>query len=261
MLAIAAAAANPGELFEEAEHLSRRGQKTEAMSKVEEAVAEIDRMRAAGKDIGWQSTNGLRFAARLAREDFLDYEKSLSFSNKLFELADTDYWRVPARLDRATTYRAMGDLGKAQREYDLIAAADERQRCRMLVPEAEMVYFDMADRTKGRALLEAAVRNGAVNWRERFNAVTNCARRAIIAGEGEEALRWYRMLEKTPLDNERDRARCLSQAWYEMGKIEEARGRTNEAKALYRKAMELDQGEMRYRVRARDALEGIEYFE
>jgi hypothetical protein len=69
------------------------------------------------------------------------------------------------------------------------------------------------------------------------------------------------MLEKLPFDKAEDRARYLSQAWYEMGKIEESRSRTAEAKAHYRKAMELEGGEMRYRARARDGLESIEYFE
>jgi hypothetical protein len=46
-----------------------------------------------------------------------------------------------------------------------------------------------------------------------------------------------------------------------MGQIEETRGRTSEAKVHYRKAMQLEDGEMRFRARARDALENIEYFE
>jgi len=74
-------------------------------------------------------------------------------------------------------------------------------------------------------------------------------------------LRWYAMLEALPFDKPEDRARFLTQAWYEMGQIEETRGRTTGAKAHYRRAMNLDAGEMRFRARARDALETIEYFE
>ena len=69
------------------------------------------------------------------------------------------------------------------------------------------------------------------------------------------------MLEKLPFEKAKDRARYLSQTWYEMGRIEASRGRTAAAKALFRNAMELQDGEMRFRVRARDALESIEYFE
>jgi hypothetical protein len=69
------------------------------------------------------------------------------------------------------------------------------------------------------------------------------------------------MLENLPFEKPEERARFLTQAWYEMGQIEASRGRTTEAKVHYRKAMQLEDGEMRFRARARDALENIEYFE
>jgi tetratricopeptide (TPR) repeat protein len=260
-LSLAAAAADPGALFEEAERLSRSGQNIEAMAKVEEAVAEIDRAHAAGEQISWQGRNGLRFAARLAREDFLDYEESFRFCDKLFELADTDYWRVPARLERAMTYRAMGNYEKAQAEYDAIAKADQRRRTSALMPQAEMAYFDVGDRERGRKLMVAALMNQDIHGRERFGALRKCAQEAMSRGRREEALKWYAMLEKLPFDKAEERARFLSRAWYEMGKIEESLGRTAEAKAHYRRAMDLDDGQMRFRARARDALESIEYFE
>ena len=260
-LTIAAAADEPGALFEQAERLSRGNQKAEAMAKCEEAVAEIDRLHAAGESISWRGRNGLRFAARLAREDFLDHEKSFYFCEKLFELAETDYWKVPARLERALTYRALGDFKTAQREYDAIAAADARQRARALLPQAEMVYFEIGDRDKGRGLLKDALLNEVVNGRERFNALRTCAQAAMAKGHRDEAIEWFSLLEKLPFEKAEERARFLSQAWYELGKIEESRGRTELAKAHYRRAMKLDEGEMRYRARARDALESIEYFE
>jgi tetratricopeptide (TPR) repeat protein len=260
-LTIAAAADEPGALFEQAERLSRSNQNVEAMAKCEEAVTELDRLHAAGESISWQGRNGLRFAARLAREDFLDYEKSFFFCDKLFELADTDYWRVPARLERAMTYRAMGAFKKAQGEYDAIATADQRQRASAILPQAEMVYFEMGDETRGRELIVEALMNKDVHDRGRFNSLRKCAQEAMSKGHRDKAIEWYAMLEKLPFNKAEDRARYLSQAWYEMGKIEESRGRTAEAKAHYRKAMELKGGEMRYRARARDGLESIEYFE
>jgi tetratricopeptide (TPR) repeat protein len=261
VLTLAAAAADPGGLFEQAEQLSRSNRKAEAMAKVEEAVAEMDRARAAGEEISWQGMNGLRFAARLAREDFLDYKKSFFFCDKLFELSGSDYWRVPARLERALTCRAMGDFEKAQREYDAIAAADQRQRTSALLPRAEMVYFEIGDELRGRQLVVEALMNKDVNGRERFNSLRKCAQEALSQGRRDKAIEWYAILEKLPFDKPDERARYLSQAWYEMGRIEESRGRTAEAQALYRHALELEDGEMRYRVRARDALESIEYFE
>lgn len=261
LLTLAYAADQPAALFEEAERLSRSNQKDEAMAKVEEAVAALDRAHAAAEKISWQGMNGLRFAARLAREDFLDFEKSFFFCNKLFELADSDYWRVPARLEKAMTYRAMGEFEQAQQEYDAIGAADERQRTSAIVPQAEMVYFDMKKEARGRRLILEALKNKNINGRERFNTLRKCAVQAMSQGDRARALMWYAQLETLPFDKEQERVRFLSQAWYEMGKIEESLGHTNEAKALYRKVMEQEQGEMRYRARARDALENIEYFE
>jgi hypothetical protein len=46
-----------------------------------------------------------------------------------------------------------------------------------------------------------------------------------------------------------------------MGRIEESRGRLEVAKQFYLQAMQLPDGEMRFRVRARDAWESIDYFE
>jgi tetratricopeptide (TPR) repeat protein len=261
LLVLAASGEDPGKLFEEAEQLARSRRQAEALAKCEEAVAAIDRARAAGEVIHWNGRNGLCFAARLAREDFLDYEKSFFFSNKLLEMSDTDYWQVPARLERALTYRAMGNFKKAQEEYDAIAAADERHRSNMLLPQAEMVYFELGDRENGRAMLEDALMNESVNGRARFNALKNCARRAMAKGQRDETLRWYLLLEKLPFGKAEERDRYLSEAWYEMGRIEETRGQTTEAKAHYRRAMEHEGGEMRYRARSRDALESIEYFE
>lgn len=248
-------------LFEQAETLTKSNRKQEALAKVEEAVAALDRTHAAGEKIEWAGMNGLRFAARLAREDFLDYKKSLSFCDKLFRLADTDYWRVPARLERALTYRAMGGFAQAQAEYDAIASADPRHRASGILPQAEMVYFDVHDEQRGRQLIAEAIGNEAINGRERFAALRKCAQQAMAQGRFEEALRWYAMLEKLPFDKPEERARFLSQAWYEMGRIEESRGRTAEAKVHYRRTMELQAGEMRFRARARDALENIEYVE
>lgn len=260
-LTLVAAADKPADLFERAEQLSRSNQKAEAMAKVDEAVAEIDRARAAGEDVSWQAHNGLRFAAKLAREDFLDYKKSLAFADMLFEMADSDYWRVPARLERALTYRAMGDFKKAQAEYDAIAAGGENQRTLGMIPQAEMVCFDLGDEARGHDLLVKALTNGEINDRERFNALRGCVQHAMTKGNQDEAVAWYALVQKMPFEKPQDKSRFLAQAWYEMGQIEESRGRAADAKNLYRQAMEMEDGEMRYRTLSRDALEGIEYFE
>jgi tetratricopeptide (TPR) repeat protein len=248
-------------LFEQAESLARSKQPAAALAKIEQAVAELDRAHAAGEKPEWGGMSGLRLAARFARVELLDYEKSLGFCDKLSRLADSDYWRVPARLERALTYRAMGDLERAQAEYDAIAESDPRQRTSGILPQAEMVYFDLRDPPRGRPLIVAALRNEAINARERYETLRRCAVEALDDGRRDAAYRWYAMLEELPFNRPEERAGLLAQAWFELGRIEESRGRTAEAKALYRKALELPGGDMRSRVRARDALESIEYFE
>lgn len=261
LLSLGAAGGDPAALFKEAETLSRQNQNTAAMAKVEEAVKALDRAHAADEDISWHGMNGLRFAANLARQDFLDYKKAHFFCDKLFELADNDYWRVPARLERALTYRAMGDFAKAQKEYEAIAQTDARYRKAAMRPRAEMVYFDMGKKKRGQALILAALREKSINGRERFNTLRACAEQAMTEGRRERALEWYAMFETLPFEKADERARYLTQVWYEMGQIEESLGRQSRAKNHYRKAMNLENGEMRYRARARDALESIEYFE
>jgi tetratricopeptide (TPR) repeat protein len=248
-------------LFREAEQLSRERHPTEAMEKIKQAIAELERQHAADERISWQGMNGLRFAARLAREDLLDYDQAFAFCDKLFELADSDYWEVPARLERALTYRAKGDFAGAQQEYDAIATSDERQRIAALLPRAEMIYFEMKNLDEGKRLLRQAVANEHINARERVSAVRRCAERAMENGRRKEALEWLDLVERIPIAKLQDRARFLSQVWYEMGNIQESLGKPNVAKSFYKKAMELKDGEMRFRTRARDALENIEYFE
>lgn len=248
-------------LFQEAEQLARSNQNAAALAKAEEAIREITRMHEANEDLPWHAMNGVRWTAQLLREDFLDYDKSLEYCQRILKYADSDYWRVPAWLEMAMTYRAKRDFAEAQRLYDVVAGLDERYRSRMLIPQAEMTYFEIGDRVKGRQLLQNALTNEAINGRERFNSLRNCASKALADGRREEAIRWYAMVDKLPFSKAEERAKFLSQAWYEMGKIEESRGRTAEAKTHYRNAMELDDGDMRFRTRSRDALESIEYFE
>lgn len=249
------------ELFKEAELLAKQNMKVEALAKCEEAVADVDRAFGAGQKLGRAAMEGLQRAAQLTLDDFLDYEKSLVFCDKILKYGDSDYWRVPGHLQMAMTYRAMGDFEEAQKEYDAIASAEERYRSRSALPQAEMVLYDMGDKQRGRALFTEALMNDQIHPRERYGALTRCAQRALAQGRRDEAIEWYALLEKLPNENADDRTSSLARVWYEMGKIEEQRGRIEQAKQLYRKAMELEGGEMRYRARARDALEDIDYFE
>ena len=248
-------------LFKEAEQLARQNDAAGAVAKSELGVTALAEALAAKQKTEWSCMDGLRRASQTAREGLLDYEKALFFADKLMEFNEGDYWRVPARLERALTHRAMGEFAKAAEEYETIAAGDARSAPRMLLPQAEMVYFDQHDQEQGQKLLDEALMNEQVNTRERYNAVMQYAARALDDGDQDAAMTWYARIEQLPVEKSADRTKMLSRVWYEMGRIESSRGQTAAAKQLYRKAMELEGGEMRFRVRARDALEGLEYFE
>ncbi len=95
------AADDAAQLIEQAEQLARSKQIAAALEKIDAAVAEMDHTQAAEERISWQGMNGLRFAAQLAHDELLDYDKAFTYCDKLTELADSDYWRVPAQLERA----------------------------------------------------------------------------------------------------------------------------------------------------------------
>ncbi len=155
----------------------------------------------------------------------------------------------------------MAEYAKAQRVYDEIAQADPRQRLAGMIPQAEMVYFELGDQARGQALIAEALSQQDINARERFNVIVKCARAALADGQRELALRWFARADKLPVAKTHEKQQFLSQAWFEMGRIEESRGRLDAAKKLYRQAMQLPDGNMQLRVRARDALESIQYFE
>lgn len=258
---LSAALADPAALFQEAENLNRQNLKPEAMERIEKAATELDRAFAGGEKIDRRGMDALRLGAKLAREDFLDFEKSLSFCDQLERLADSEYWKTPAHLERALTYRAMGEFDQANAEYDAIVAFGERYAPSALLPRAEMVIRDLRDEARGGELLQTALMNEAVNVQERTNALFRHAAEHMERGDREGALQWYALAETLPVAKPEDRERALSRAWFEMGQIEESRGKAASAKTLYRKAIALENGDKRQRVRARDALEAIEYFE
>ena len=261
LLVSACFGAEPGEeSFREAQKLARQNRNNEALTKAEEAVEAVRQAAAAGETIGRRGFEALQWTAQLLRKDFLEYDRSIELCRETMEYADGEYWQMPALLEMAATYRAMEKYDKAAQCYDRIAAMEERYQANMLLPGAEMVYFELGEKERGRTLLEEALMNPAIHPRTRYGALSQYADRALRHGRMDEALQWYAMLEKIPMD-EKERNRYLARVWYEMGRIEEYRGGTAEARKLYRRAMNLDGGEMRYRTRARDALEGIEYFE
>lgn len=248
-------------MLREAQVMHRENRYAEAIKRAEEAMAEFDAAVNAGADLDWQTMNTISWAGRAARNDTLDYEKAMFFFNKMFSYTDTGYWQVPARLEIAQTYRDQRQFDKAMEQYDAILKGEERYAPRALLPRAEMVFYEMDDAERGLRLLKEAFMSDQVGRIERYRALFRLADEFEKRREYEKALEWLALQPELPNQREGESTRYGAQALYMMGRIEEARGRTEEAKAYYRRAMALDGGDMNYRVRSRDALEDIEYFE
>jgi len=251
-------------LLKEARTLAQKSRNKldpKALAKVEAAVQELDAAAAAGGEIGRSAFEGLKWAAQRAREDLGDNEKSLFLCRKMIGYGGRGNRKLDAQLEMALTYRAMRDFKKAQQLYDALAAESPRYNSAVLLPVAVMTFVEMGDKQRGRKLLEDALMNEDISNLGRYRVVTDLAKRALSEGRRAEAIAWYAKIEKMPDDKPQFHLRYLTIAWYEMGRIEESFGRTKAAKALYRKAMDLEGGDISWRVRARNAIESIEYFE
>ncbi len=252
------------ELFKQAHKLADRNRRKvnpDAMAKIEQAVKALDAGVADGEEVPGNLYRDLQWAAEKAREDMLAHEKSLAYARRMIKYDETGRRKRDARLQMAATYRAMKKYDKARELYDAIVADNPDDKEYIALPRAEMVYLEIGDKKRGRKLLDAALMNKEVWGIARYRFAMGLAERALFQGRREAALAWYGLIEKMPDEKPRDHKRHVTRAWYEMGKIQESFGRTDAAKALYRKARDLEGGDMGYRVRARDAIESIEYFE
>ena len=247
-------------LFAEAQgKAGRRAKITKAaLPKVDEAVAELDTVLAAKQRVSRRSFEGLFWAAAGARDDLMDFEKSLALYQKILDYRDRGQWDRNAKLGMARTYRAMRQFDKAKALYDAVAVENEAET---LLPVAEMTLVDLGQTDKGLKLYEAALMNEKIHPAVRYRTAFDLAARALREGKRDEALAWYAKVEAMPCSSDRDRMRYLPMAWIAMGQVEQSRGALDKAKALYAKARDLEGGEMRYRVEARGAIENIEYFE
>ena len=231
-----------------------------AIGAMEAAVKEYDRAVEQDQGLEWHQMDSLRWAAAIARDDLLDYDKAMMFLNKLAEYADSPYWEVPARLGMAMTYRKQADYEAAEAEYQKILDMGD-DGTRALIPHAEMVYYDLGAKQRGLKLLREAFHNEQINQRERYNALFDLAEALQRERDYEAALEWLSRVPELPTENERDRKSYATRAYYRLGEIQMARNNRRAAKGMFRKAMNLEGGDMGWRVRARDKLEDIRYFE
>ena len=248
-------------LLRQAEILERSNKPKEALAKAERALIEFDKGKETGLDLGWHTVNGIKWAGTLAREVLLDCDKAIYFFEKMMEYTEGDYWMVPARLELARTYAQMQQWQKAEAQYDAIVEASDEYKPRVLLPRAQMVYYDMDKTEQGAELFRQAFNSAAIRGGERYRALFKLADTLRMRGEKEAALGWFRRYAEMPDASEKDVARYSATVYYEMGRVYESLGDVDMAKRLFRKAMKREGGDMRSRVQARNGLEDILYFE
>jgi tetratricopeptide (TPR) repeat protein len=146
-------------------------------------------------------------------------------------------------------------------EYDKIMAEKDRGAPRAVLPQAEMVYYEQGESERGLKLLEAALRDERVGGIERYRALFRVADRFQKNRDYANALKWLAIAPELPSKRAGEVKRYSTEAYYRMGRVHLARNDVVQAKSAFRKAMNLEGGNAAYRVRARDGIEDIEYFE
>ncbi|MFP4380129.1 MAG: tetratricopeptide repeat protein [Candidatus Sumerlaeia bacterium] len=217
---------------------------------------------AADANFGYHTVNDIKWAGAQIRDTLLDYDKAMRFFSKMQEYTEGDYWAVPSDLEVAATLRKQGEYAKASDLYDSIAELeDKRYSSRALMPKAEMILYDMDNEERGLMMMQRALESDEIHTHERYRALLRLAKKMSDEGKRNAALEWYANNLQLPGANERDVNRFSATIYLEMGRLYQSMGKTEKAKEMYRKARDLEGGEMSSRVQARDAIEDIEYFE
>jgi tetratricopeptide (TPR) repeat protein len=245
-------------MMRQAQILHEEGNNEAAVERARDAVKEWDRVD--GQGMAWHMTNSLKWAGGLAREQLLDYETANFFFEKMIEYNTGPYWEMPARLEIAQTYRVQNRFNQAEEQYQKILET-EGQSHRALMARAEMVFYDMDREERGLELLQEAFNNTRIHHTMRYRGVFKLADHFKKQREYDRALEWLSKVPDLPMGNKEISTRYTAQAYYEMGKVHQASKDIEQAKAMFRKAINLEGGDMRYRVMARDEIEDIRYFE
>ncbi len=249
-------------LFKKAELLNDSGRPGKAVEQAEQGLKLYDQAaQTKGRGLGWHQNNLIKWAGALARDNLMAFDKAHTFFDKLIAFNEGDYWKIPALMEKALTYRKQGQYDKAEALYTGIAEESERSRPQIALPIAEMVYYDIKDRDRGLELLKQAFANENVAGYIRYPALFRLVQQFERENQTDAALEWLAAVSDLPNKREEEAARYATQAYYEMARIHQMRNEIEQAKEWYRKAMNMENGHMQYRVRARNALEDIAYFE
>jgi len=151
-------------------------------------------------------------------------------------------------------------FAEAEALYDEVAKVDERRAREVLLPRALLIYRTMGDTARGLPLLKQVLATEGIEARLRYDVLFDEGRRTLARGDRDGAIAWLAQVESLPA-KPTDQARAWSRALVELGQIAESRADTATAKQHYQRALDLTDGDIGARLRAREALESIRYFE
>ncbi len=243
--------------MEVARKLDRERKPEPALAAALAALPAYDAAAAAKVQWSWSDLDHLRWAGGVARRIKRPDDAAL-LAEKLLALAGDDKgWTSGARTDLAMARALQGRTAEADAIYaELIAAGnDDAQLNRAL-----LLLRELDRRDEGMQLFEQALANEKIAGWRRYNEAYDEARRQCSLGDIAAAERLYSLIQSMPAKAD-EQAKRSPAALVELGAIAEGRGDATRAKHLYAKALASEGADAGTRVRARNALEAIAYFE
>jgi hypothetical protein len=243
--------------MEAARKLDRERKLEPALAGALAALPAYDAAAAATVKWSWSDLAHLRWAGGVARR-IKRPDDAVTFAEKLLALAGEDKgWINGARTDLAMARVLQGRTGEADAIYiELIAAGDDEAQ----LNRALLLLRELDRRDEGVKLFEQALANAKIaDWR-RYNEAYDEARRQRHLGDIATAERLYGLIQTMPAKAD-EQAKRSPAALVELGAIAEGRGDAAKAKQLYAKALASEGADAGTRVRARNAIEAIAYFE
>ena len=246
--------------MEAARKLDRERKWAPAVDAALAALPAYDAAAAAKVKWSWSDLDHLRWAGGVARR-IKRADDAVVFAEKLLAVAgDDNGWVIGARSDLAAARVLQGKAGEADAIYaELLASGDDRAADAML-NRALLLLRELDRRDEGLKLFEQALVNEKIAGWRRYNEAYDEARRQRNLGDLAAAEGLYNLILSMPAKTDEQGKRSPA-ALVELGAIAEGRGDTAKAKQLYAKALASEGADQGTRVRARNALESITYFE
>jgi len=236
----------------------RNRRTAEALAALEQALPLSEAAATAAWKFRWDTLDNLRWGAGFARRQQLIplAERAIA----ALTAAGDAGWATNAKLELAAVRADQKRFAEAEALYDEVAKVDERRAREVLLPRALLIYRTMGDTARGLPLLKQVLATEGIEARLRYDVLFDEGRRTLARGDRDGAIAWLAQVESLPA-KPADQARAWSRALVELGQIAESRADTATAKQHYHRALDLTDGDIGARLRAREALESIRYFE